>query len=136
MYAFPDNVQTMALFYNKDLFDKAGVKYPDDSWTWDDAMAVADKLTVRSGKKTTQWGIHIGDLSVWWGLQTLSWAQGTAFTDRVLEPKTFQMNDDRNVASLAFVQDLIYKHHLAPTPEQTSSVAQDVGVFETGKVAM
>ncbi|HEX3814186.1 MAG TPA: sugar ABC transporter substrate-binding protein [Mycobacteriales bacterium] len=136
MYGFPDNVQTMALFYNKDLFDKAGVKYPDDSWTWDDAMAAAAKLTMRKGKKTTQWGIHIGDLSVWWGLQTLSWAQGTAFTDKVLEPKTFQMDDDRNVASIAFVHDLIYKHNLAPTPEETSSVAQDVGVFETGKVAM
>ncbi|MBO0883501.1 MAG: extracellular solute-binding protein, partial [Mycobacterium sp.] len=136
MYGFPDDVQTMALFYNKDLFDKAGVKHPDDSWTWDDAMDAAEKLTVGKGKKTSQWGIHVGDLANWWGVQTLSWAQGTAFTDKPLEPKTFQMDDSRNVASIAFVQDLIYKHHLAPSPAETSAVAQDVGVFETGKVAM
>ena len=25
----------LAIYYNKDLFDKAGVPYPKDGWTWD-----------------------------------------------------------------------------------------------------
>ena len=33
------------LYYDKDLFDKAGVKYPDGSWTWDDYAKAAKDLT-------------------------------------------------------------------------------------------
>ena len=35
-YAVPYRQDSWVLFYNKDLFDKAGVKDPDGSWTWDD----------------------------------------------------------------------------------------------------
>ncbi|MBM7791178.1 ABC transporter substrate-binding protein [Tenggerimyces flavus] len=136
MFGCPENVQTMVFFYNKDLFDKAGVKYPDDTWTWDDVITAAEKLTVRQGSKVTQWGLDIGDLSIWWGLQTLSWAQDTAFVDKELEPTKLQLSDPRNVESIAFIQDLIYKHKVAPSPTQTTSVAQDVGAFESGKIAM
>lgn len=38
------------LYYDKDLFDKAGVKYPDGSWTWDDYAKTAKDLT--AGLKT------------------------------------------------------------------------------------
>jgi multiple sugar transport system substrate-binding protein len=37
---------TYALAYNKDLFDKAQIKYPDDTWTWDNYVQVAARLTV------------------------------------------------------------------------------------------
>jgi multiple sugar transport system substrate-binding protein len=33
------------MFYNKTMFDKAGVPYPSASWTWDDYIAIARKLT-------------------------------------------------------------------------------------------
>ena len=35
LYAMPIHYSTDCLFYNKDLFDKAGVPYPDESWTWE-----------------------------------------------------------------------------------------------------
>ncbi len=40
----------LMLFYNKDLFDKAGVKYPTDSWTLDDLKQNIVKLTSGSGR--------------------------------------------------------------------------------------
>jgi multiple sugar transport system substrate-binding protein len=136
MFGCPENVQSMVFFYNKALFDEAGVNYPDDTWTWDDVLAAADKMTVRKGNKTTQWGMTTGALTIWWGLQPLSWAQDTAFVDKELEPTKFQMSDPRNVASMKFVQDLIYTHRVAPTAAQSEAFAQDVGPFATGKVAM
>lgn len=136
MYACPENIQTMVMFYNKDIFDEAGVNYPDDTWSWEDVIGEADKLTVRTGDKVSQWGLYTGALNIWWGLQTLSWAQDTAFVDKELEPTTLQMSDPLNVESMKFVYDLIYTHKVAPTPAQTSGLAQDIGVFETGKVAM
>ncbi|MBX3066573.1 MAG: sugar ABC transporter substrate-binding protein [Anaerolineae bacterium] len=51
LYGLPKDFDTIALFYNKDLFDAAGVAYPDDTWTWDDLAAAAAKLT-----KDDVWG--------------------------------------------------------------------------------
>ncbi|MFJ8927326.1 ABC transporter substrate-binding protein [Streptomyces sp. NPDC102364] len=44
-YALPKDFDTIGLWYNKELFDKAGVKYPDSSWTWDDLRDAARELT-------------------------------------------------------------------------------------------
>ncbi|AZR74455.1 ABC transporter substrate-binding protein [Anoxybacter fermentans] len=35
VYGIPKDFNTLALFYNKDLFDLAGVPYPDENDTWD-----------------------------------------------------------------------------------------------------
>jgi multiple sugar transport system substrate-binding protein len=136
MFGVPENVQSMAFFYNKDLFAKAGLATPDDTWTWDDVLEAADKLTIREGRRTTQWGLAPGALTVWWGLQTLSWAQDTAFTDKELEPTKFQMSDPRNITSMKFVQDLFFTHKVSPSPAQAESFAADIHPFTTGKVAM
>jgi multiple sugar transport system substrate-binding protein len=44
-YAVPYRNDGWVLYYNKGLFDKAKVAYPDGSWTWDDYAAAAKKLT-------------------------------------------------------------------------------------------
>lgn len=44
-YALPTSFSDVVLFYNKSLFDKAGVSYPTSSWTWADETAAAKKLT-------------------------------------------------------------------------------------------
>jgi len=49
-YGVPYRQDSWVLFYNKDLFDKAGVAYPDGSWTWDDYAKAAKDLT--AGLKT------------------------------------------------------------------------------------
>jgi multiple sugar transport system substrate-binding protein len=45
LYAAPVNWDTIAVYYNKDMFDAAGVAYPTADWTWDDFAADAEKLT-------------------------------------------------------------------------------------------
>ncbi len=47
VYGLPRDNEVNILYYNKDLFDKAGVKYPDENWKWDDLLAAAEKLTVK-----------------------------------------------------------------------------------------
>ena len=44
-YAVPKDYDTIALVYNKEIFDNAGVAYPDDTWTWDTLLETAKKLT-------------------------------------------------------------------------------------------
>ena len=45
LYAIPVSQGTLALIYNKALFDAAGVDYPRDDWTTDDLIAAAKTLT-------------------------------------------------------------------------------------------
>jgi len=44
-YAVPYRNDSWVLYYNKALFDQAGVEYPDGSWTWDDYADAAAALT-------------------------------------------------------------------------------------------
>jgi multiple sugar transport system substrate-binding protein len=48
-YGVPYRQDHWVLFYNKDLFDKAGVEYPDGSWTWDDYATAAKALATALG---------------------------------------------------------------------------------------
>ena len=44
-YYLPGEFNTMCVWYNSEMFQQAGVQEPDDSWTWDDCMSIAKKLT-------------------------------------------------------------------------------------------
>lgn len=56
-YAIPKDYDTIALWYNKTLFDEAEIAYPDETWTWDDMKAAAEKLTKDDG---SQYGFCAG----------------------------------------------------------------------------
>ncbi|OGS47394.1 MAG: hypothetical protein A2539_07515 [Elusimicrobia bacterium RIFOXYD2_FULL_34_15] len=45
LYAFPLQLKTLCLVYNKDMFDKNKIAYPNEKWTWDDYLDAATKLT-------------------------------------------------------------------------------------------
>lgn len=53
------------LYYNKKLFDEAGIKYPTADWTKDDFLTAAKALTKFEGGKPTQWGVEMSH--GWWG---------------------------------------------------------------------
>lgn len=44
-YALPKDHDTIALLYNKAIFDKYGVDYPTDDWTWEDLYEAAKAIT-------------------------------------------------------------------------------------------
>lgn len=50
-YAVPYRQDSWVLFYNKALFDAAGVDYPDGSWTWDDYSDAAEALAAGGASK-------------------------------------------------------------------------------------
>src|SRR3954471_22127511 len=45
----------IALYYNKNVFDEVGVKYPDLNWTLDDLVTAADKLKIVQGGEVKRW---------------------------------------------------------------------------------
>ena len=45
-----DSKDNIVLVYNKEMFDQAGVAYPDENWTWDDMMDASAKIYAATGK--------------------------------------------------------------------------------------
>ena len=50
MYGVPKDKDTICLVYNKEMFDAAGVSYPDETWTWDDLVDASAKIYEATGK--------------------------------------------------------------------------------------
>jgi len=58
LYGLPVSNITMALYYNKDIFDKFGVPYPKDGMTWDELVELSHRVTrVDSGKQYVGLGV-------------------------------------------------------------------------------
>jgi multiple sugar transport system substrate-binding protein len=124
----------LAIYYNKDLFDKAGVPYPKDGWTWQDFQDTAVKLTSGSGP-TAQYGVALPG----------NWT-------RAVEPFIFQNGGDvsspdgtktsgyldspATVEAIQYYTDLYNKYHVSPSPADVSTTFQGVDLFQTGKAAM
>jgi multiple sugar transport system substrate-binding protein len=45
LMAVPKDSAAFGIHYNKDMFDKAGLKYPTESWTWDEFLNACQRLT-------------------------------------------------------------------------------------------
>ena len=50
-YAVPKDYDTIALWYNKTMFDEAGLAYPDATWTYEDLLEAAKALTKADGSQ-------------------------------------------------------------------------------------
>ncbi|QGN33924.1 ABC transporter substrate-binding protein [Microlunatus sp. Gsoil 973] len=59
-YGVPNEANTYGVFYNADLFRKAGLELPSADWTWDDLFTDMKKLTITEGGKTKQYGMQTG----------------------------------------------------------------------------
>jgi multiple sugar transport system substrate-binding protein len=145
LWQIPYSLNTCVMFYNKDLFDKAGLPYPttdwnDKSWTVDAFIELAKKLTLdRNGRNALdpafdasniqQFGI--GGMQSWW---FAPWYYGGDWTDR--EVTQFTGNQAAAARGLQFIADLANVHHVMPTPAQSQAIAAGGNVFLTGRVAM
>ena len=80
-YGLPFNTDTHVLFYNKDLFDEAGLEYPDpeNPYTYDEFVEVCKKLTkdTDGDGEIDQWGAGFANAFM---LHQFIWSNGASFT--------------------------------------------------------
>ncbi|GAA2127575.1 ABC transporter substrate-binding protein [Actinomadura napierensis] len=75
-YAIPTGVNTWPMIVNKDLLEKEGQKMPDDkTWTWDDYIAMSQRMTQKSGGQV--WGTEYNENPAW--LQLFAAQRGEPF---------------------------------------------------------
>jgi len=66
VYGLPKDWNSLGVFYNKSMFQAAGLSFPTANWTWDDLKNDAQKLTKNPGTPNSVYGISLSaDLSRW-----------------------------------------------------------------------
>ncbi len=129
LYAVPMSFSTCVLFYNKALFDQAGVAYPTNDWTWADAQAAAEKIAA------------LGD-DIWGYYQPITnnelyksvAANGGSLLNE--DYTAFTVNSPENVAVLdAMIARVRGENHVMPTSEDMAGRG-DWDLFSEGKLGM
>lgn len=127
IYALPYRNSVFLLYYNKTLFDQAGLSYPDSSFTWEKFISYARELTVGEGEDKI-WGAFIQNYIQLW---TLSATQdGSNYLDDDLS--SFESSIEM---MLSMVKDGIT---MSPKEIVENDLVQNgsVKIFGSGKVAM
>ncbi len=99
-YAVPKDIDTIALWYNKTIFDEMGVPYPDDTWTWDDFAANAKKLT-----NDDHWGYAIAPGNNQEGYYNTIYSMGGYVISD--DKKTSGMDDPNSIKAVKLFTDMI-----------------------------
>ncbi len=137
-WAVPTSASYMLIYYDKDLFDAAGVDYPKAGWSWDDFVATAQATTLREGNEVTQWGFfsQFSD-----PLQLVQAKAGPIF-NLANDPPTARLDAPEVVEAFQWIVDLYDKYEVSPYAPQPQS-EEDAAAFEEmyrlmedGKVAM
>jgi multiple sugar transport system substrate-binding protein len=131
-YGIPRDWVCSALFYRPDMFHKAGIKPPDESWTMDTLLQVAKELTLwKKGAPTAdQWGYTTG-----FGSNVSFDPHVYANGGRVLSPDRSKclLDQPEAIATLQWQVDMIHKHKVAPSP---ATYQNQPDPFISGKAAM
>jgi multiple sugar transport system substrate-binding protein len=131
-FGLPRDLNVVALYYNKKMFDAAGIPYPDETWDWAKLTDVARQLTLRgAGGKVSQWGFYTEttDMENYWS--ELVWQNGGDIISA--DKKTSLVGSDQAAAGIQFLQDLIWKDKVMPDAAITDALGD---AFEQGQAAM
>ncbi len=133
LYAVPrDTAPFACVYYNKKLFDDAGVPYPTDDWDVYDMLEKAKALTKRDiDGRVERYGFYA------WAWQNFVYAFGGSIVDKVKKPARCALDSEKSLKGLEFYSDLITKYKVHPTSTAMSNLAMGVqGMFMTGRLAM
>ena len=128
-YAVPKDIDTIAIWYNKKLFDEAGVPYPTSDWTWDDLTETARKLTKSDG---SQYGLAVKMDNNQAGYYNLVYDKGGYVISE--DKKKSGWDDPKTIEGMKYLETWI-KEGLMPSAETMSENGEEV-LFQSGKVAM
>ncbi len=125
LYGLTEKFSNVVMYYNKDLFDAAGLEYPQPDWTWEDELKAAKALT-KDGVYGTYSPVQYNEL-----YKTVAQNGGSLF-DAEGNPT---INSKENIEAAQWMIDKMNKYNVQPTPEQMSGKSPE-DMFKNGEIAM
>lgn len=141
IWGIPQKMQIYILYYNRDLFDAAGVAYPQAGWTLDDFLTTAQTLTQGEGddKQYGYLSLHglTSDLAIFLSLMDATWLNTEA------DPTYFQFDDPALAEAMQWHLDLIQTHQVTsifeeedPTDPSSLAWQKRQDLMKQGQIAM
>ncbi len=124
-YGIPVGFTTHCLFYNKDIFDEAGVEYPTADWTWDDLQAAAKTIS----EKTDAKGFSFQMKPDPYDFEMYLWSNGTSYCDENGEMDGY-INSEESQEVFQMFQDMEKDEYA------TSTEGDGTDEFRAGSTAM
>jgi multiple sugar transport system substrate-binding protein len=142
-------VEATLLFYNKTLFDEAGVSYPPSdptqAWTWDEFVTAAQKLTSDGNSKhpgedgfdpnkISTYGVAFDKTFEGWTFYPFIFSNGGQMVNE--DGTRLLLDSPEATEAMQKLADLMWVQHVTPTPAQDQSLPGYVTMLQTGNLAM
>lgn len=133
-YGIPSGVFYMVMYYNKNLFDQAGLPYPSGDWndasSFAEVRAAAQQLTAGEGADKT-WGFFGGPYMAFIG----QYAKSNGGQNVLNADQTCALTEPASLEVYQWFDQMMAADKSMPTPTDLAVVGQD-DLFVGGKLAM
>ena len=121
LQCMPQNLSSLVVYYNKDLFAGAGLSEPPDQWTWDQMVEAAKALTKdTNGDGTTdQYGLGIEPTII--RVAPFIWSAGGEVVDDEQKPTKLAVDSPVSIEAMQAFFDLHQVHKVVPGDEEVES---------------
>lgn len=127
LQCMPQNVSSLVVYYNTELFEQAGIKPPHRGWDWERFRAVAEELTTEQVRGL---GIEPNIIRV----APFVWSNGGEITNDPEQPTHFTLGEPEAREAVDFIVDMV---HDGLVPTENEVAAQDLETrFAAGKLGM
>ncbi len=135
LVCLPQNISSLVVYYNQDLFDAAGVPYPGDRWDWQDFLATAQALTrdVDGDGRPEQYGL--GMEPSLYRLAPFIWQNRGPLVDDLAQPQQLTLTRFPSLEALTWFTELQTVHRVAPTRLEEEAMDSETR-FVAGLTAM
>lgn len=135
LMCIPQNISSLVVYYNRDLFDAAGVPYPANDWTWDDFVETAKALTLDldSDGVVDQYGMGT-EISLY-RLAPFVWQNGGVIVDDTASPNRLTLTRPPSLEALQWFVDLRQVHGVLPDRVEEQAMDSE-SRFVAGMTAM
>ncbi len=117
----PQNVASLVVYYNEDMFEAAGVRIPRPGWTWVEMVQAATKLTEDTDGDGTidRYGLGVDPEII--RVAPFIWSNGAELVDDEANPTRFTIENFRAIQAIQAFLDLRSKAGVTPTDEEAES---------------
>ena len=135
LQCIPQNISSLVVYYNKDMFTANNIPFPKADWTWDDFLKTAQSLT----KDTNGDGVNdvhgLGVPPQIIRVAPFVWQNGAEIVDNPEKPTTLTLSEGPAREAVQFFMDLSLEHKVVPS--EAEEKAEDLDSrFMNGRLAM